>query len=327
MDRAEYKIAPEEYEMKISWQTIDKLGVKMYDKVSAVMAELVANSYDADASEVQIIAPMGEYLADRISSKPPVFRDRGHQIKIIDNGSGMNPEDVQKLYLVVGRDKRSDKEKGADITPILKRKVMGRKGIGKLAPFGICKKIEVISAGGEPVKNGDIIIGYRTAHIILDKDKINDLGSSDEPYKPTTGKEDGSVSEKRGTTIILSDFDKRMVPRIEDFEKQLSHKFGMVRPDWKIVLINSNKNEENCTVGEFGIDYDAVKFSFVLEEDGSYKAYYNGLETTEILPGFMFEDVFYGVEGTAGLSKSSYKDELMVGYRIGSDAKLENRVF
>jgi len=40
--------------MKISRLTVDKLGVKLYDRVSAVIAELVANSYDADATKVTI---------------------------------------------------------------------------------------------------------------------------------------------------------------------------------------------------------------------------------------------------------------------------------
>ena len=35
---------------------------------------------------------------------------------------------------------------------------MGRKGVGKLAPFGICEKIEIISAGEskrlEPMRTG-----------------------------------------------------------------------------------------------------------------------------------------------------------------------------
>jgi hypothetical protein len=53
------------YIMRISRLTVDKLGVKLYDRVSAVLAELVANSYDADATNVEILAPMGEYLASR----------------------------------------------------------------------------------------------------------------------------------------------------------------------------------------------------------------------------------------------------------------------
>lgn len=46
---------------------------------------------------------------------------------------------------------------------------MGRKGVGKLAPFGVCSHIEILSAGGAIVKEGDNE-GYRTAHIILKKD-------------------------------------------------------------------------------------------------------------------------------------------------------------
>jgi len=53
------------YKMTISRLTIDKLGVKLYDKVSAVLAELVANCYDADATEVVIRAPMGQLLATK----------------------------------------------------------------------------------------------------------------------------------------------------------------------------------------------------------------------------------------------------------------------
>ena len=57
------------YRMKISRLTVDRLGVKLYDRVSAVVAELVSNSYDADATKVTITAPMGEYLATRVQDE------------------------------------------------------------------------------------------------------------------------------------------------------------------------------------------------------------------------------------------------------------------
>ncbi len=53
---------PVDYSMSISRLTVDKLGVKLYDKVSAVIAELIANAYDADATHVTVRAPMGEFL-------------------------------------------------------------------------------------------------------------------------------------------------------------------------------------------------------------------------------------------------------------------------
>lgn len=48
----------EKYTMRISRLTIDKLGIQMYDRVSAVLAELIANAYDADAGSVKVTLPL-----------------------------------------------------------------------------------------------------------------------------------------------------------------------------------------------------------------------------------------------------------------------------
>src|SRR5882762_9892021 len=75
------------YEMVISRLTVDKLGVKLYDKASAVVAELVANAYDADAEEVTIRLPLGTQLADG-------GKDHGHYIEVEDDGHGMTPSEA-----------------------------------------------------------------------------------------------------------------------------------------------------------------------------------------------------------------------------------------
>lgn len=87
------------YRMTISRMTVDKLGVKLYDKVSAVIAELVANGYDADAEEVTVEAPMGVTLA---SLAKGVVSDSGYTITVRDTGHGMQPEVVNPFYLTVG---------------------------------------------------------------------------------------------------------------------------------------------------------------------------------------------------------------------------------
>jgi len=65
--------------MTISRLTVDKLGVKLYDRISAVIAEIIANSYDADAEQVTIKAPMGELLANKVKGK---VQDRGFMIEV-----------------------------------------------------------------------------------------------------------------------------------------------------------------------------------------------------------------------------------------------------
>ncbi len=94
------------YRMTISRLTVDKLGVKLYDRVSAVIAELVANSYDADATEVVISGPMGELLARKESG---VLIDQKFIIEVSDNGSGMLVDgavnEVNDFYLKVGSER------------------------------------------------------------------------------------------------------------------------------------------------------------------------------------------------------------------------------
>src|SRR4030043_938103 len=127
---------PGKYVMTISRMTVDKLGVKLYDKVSAVIAELIANCYDADATEVKVTAPVGTYLATR---KGGELQDKGFEIVVEDTGIGMHPDVVNPFYLIVGKERRDDPARG-DRSPNFGRRVMGRKGIGKLAPFGICQR-------------------------------------------------------------------------------------------------------------------------------------------------------------------------------------------
>src|SRR6202035_2912894 len=90
--------ATPKYVMKISRLTVDKLGVKLYDRVSAVIAEIVANSYDADATEVTVRAPMGETLASKVGG---VITDKGFKIEVTDNGSGMTPDVINAFYLKI----------------------------------------------------------------------------------------------------------------------------------------------------------------------------------------------------------------------------------
>ena len=191
-----------DYSMRISRLTVDKMGVKLYDKVSAVIAELIANSYDADARKVTVRAPMGQYLATRAGGvvKGKEVKDKGFSIEVVDDGNGMTPQEVQDFFLVVGAERREDPRRG-EKSPRFKRRVMGRKGVGKLAPFGICKTIELISSGGEEIvgSNGTASRGYLTSHIVLSYDGIVALGREpDERYKPLVGDQDQSLSSRVG---------------------------------------------------------------------------------------------------------------------------------
>lgn len=315
---------PSRYVMTISRLTVDKLGVKLYDRVSAVIAELVANSYDADATDVVVEAPMDELLATKSVGR---LIDKNFAIVLTDNGSGMTPDEVNAFYLKVGTERRTDPRRG-DTSSKFKRKVMGRKGVGKLAPFGVCQKIEVITSGGKPQmgadKNGAKKKGYLTAHLILERGEI--LNDTDEPYLPKVGKQDGTVRPQHGTTLRMTVFDHRRVPKLEDFERQLSQRFGLSTANWKITIRDSNKTktdpDHERVVGGFSIDTMAGT-NIKLEEytnSGSQPAFRAlndaGLIVPDINAGFAYEGKFYPVTGWIAYSDKPYKDELMAGVRI-----------
>ena len=315
--------------MIISRLTLDKLGVKLYDKVSAAIAELVANSYDADATKVVVSAPMGKLLATKRRDK---LSDLGFEIRIEDNGIGMTPKQMQSFFLVVGAERRKNPDQGSE-SKIFQRKVMGRKGVGKLAPFGICNTIEVISSGGGEItrkENSHNNKGYITSHIILNhEDAISD--AIEGPYYPKIGSLDGKLSDRRGTTIILRDFNHRRVPEIDTLSRQIAQRFGIKSQDWEIILKDNNPEagtEQNCqTVGDFDISlmYN-TRISFNPDADPDLRVIGpNGESIDDLKPGFKYDDEFYEIKGWVAYAKNPYKDDLMAGVRIYCRGKIASQ--
>jgi len=301
------------YKMTISRLTVDKLGVKLYDRVSAAISEIIANSYDADAKTVTIRAPMGELLASKSKNQ---LLDKGFTIEIEDDGVGMTPDEINDFYLVVGAERRKDPRRG-DLSPSSKRKVMGRKGVGKLAPFGICQKIEIISAGGEYGKQG-----HPVAHLTLDRAEI--LEDTDSNYYPDVGEKDGTFAAKTGTTIILRQFEHRHVPDIANLERQLSQRFGIESPDWSIQLVNTiDAGSNSRKVGLFEISLmQHTKIEFkenkVLLPDGKG----GSKPANDLEAGFNHDGVFYPITGWVAYAEKPYRDELMAGIRIYCRGKI-----
>ncbi len=169
------------YRMRIELGVLDHLGLNLYSNIPAVLAEAVANAWDADATQVDIVI------------------DRGAQaITITDNGCGMDQEDINKRFLAVGYRRR---DKQPVTTPRHGRHVMGRKGIGKLSLFSIAERIEVQSsksnAQGEPIAEPQALL--------LDADVIRECIASqqEQDYHPTP-LDPQSVSIKAGTRLHLT---------------------------------------------------------------------------------------------------------------------------
>jgi hypothetical protein len=115
--------------LNIDQNVLNHLGIGLYSSAPAVLTELVANAWDAEATEVHI--------------------DLNHAEKTIvikDNGHGMNAQSIQSKFLTVGYARR-EKEM-TDKSQNGKRRVMGRKGIGKLSMFSLANRIDVFTNDG-----------------------------------------------------------------------------------------------------------------------------------------------------------------------------------
>lgn len=84
------------------------------DQVAA-MFELVKNSYDADATEVEIIFSN--------------LNTADSSIIISDNGTGMDLHDIEHRWMVIG----TDSKKNVLLSPIFRRPLNGDKGIGRFS--------------------------------------------------------------------------------------------------------------------------------------------------------------------------------------------------
>ena len=284
--------------MQISRLTVDKLGIQMYDRVSAVLAELIANAYDADAEKVSITLPFGKYLAQKTEGQ---IEDQGFEIIIKDDGCGMTAQEVNEYYLNVGYNRRRTRR--SDLTPKHKRRVMGRKGIGKLAPFGICREVEVISAGGDRTD-----LGYEVSNLILDLDDIleekTDKDGNVLPYHPNPGQQDGSYMDSTGTKLILRRFDRRRVPTREELDRQLAARFGLSQANWSVRLVDSTGEEDSIDLGTLNVD---IMLGTRIEVDDR---------------PVKVEDKSLPVSGWVAYAKDPYKDEVMAGVRLYARGKI-----
>lgn len=197
------------YELKFDPKTIEHLGVKMYSTLPPALAELISNAYDADASEVLI--NFHEQNGRPVS------------IQVIDDGLGMSSSDIQSKFLVIGRNRRA--EDGDKPTKRFQRLPTGKKGLGKLALFGLASKITV-DTNKNCLRN----------RFSLDWEK---LLSAEGTYNPVSELRDSSNEMKNGTNIRLSGLKRKTPFDLEGLADNLSRLF-IVDDTFKIILNHTN---------------------------------------------------------------------------------------
>lgn len=186
--------------MKLSLNVLQHLGLNLYSNVPAVLAEVVANAWDADTEKVRINLDKGQ---DRIV--------------IEDDGSGMTRDEVIDRFLLVGYQRRTSQP---GPTPKKGRSPMGRKGIGKLSLFSIANEITVETNRG----------GERTAlRMRLDAVKEAIENNNGEYYPEELA--ESKFDCEHGTRITLAQLRKRQtIKTAEWLRKRLARRFSIIGP-------------------------------------------------------------------------------------------------
>ena len=113
--------------LQVDYQIIEHFSEHLYDSPNKAVEELVANSFDAFATEARVFTP-GPYTTSRVI--------------VWDNGESMDVEGLQQLWWIAKSPKlNGDRvEERGDRT----RKIIGKFGIGKLASYSVGEVISHI---------------------------------------------------------------------------------------------------------------------------------------------------------------------------------------
>jgi hypothetical protein len=217
-------------ELRFAGQLVEQLGAQLYPRVTASVAEMVSNAWDADAENVWITIPFDAKWNET------------SEIRVIDDGHGMTYEQAQQRYLVVGRNRRRWDGRTSESG----RALHGRKGIGKLAAFGTAGRLELTTR-----RDGE------TTAFAIDYAELRRLAPT-EPYvaqelpDPDPLLDPSGRPLEHGTRLVLTQLRaKRRTGRAE-FTRSMARRFALDATDMAVFI-----NKEPLT----RFDYDVqVRF-------------------------------------------------------------------
>ena len=175
---------------KTNARIVFELGKESIENKTIALSEIIKNSYDADATKCDIIVHKnGEQIN--------LFDKKISSLEIIDNGIGMNDNDLINNWLIIGtNNKKIQKTK---INPNSKRIPVGEKGIGRFAVNKIGNKITIITKK----ENSLTYCLYIDFNNFSENKLLDDIKVKLDVYNGNNG-----ITTKSGTKIIIDDLNE-----------------------------------------------------------------------------------------------------------------------
>lgn len=276
--------------LKFGGSLVEQLGAQLYPSVTATVAELISNAWDADARRLWVSMPLGSWGLDS-------------QIVVTDDGHGMTRAQAQHAYLVVGRKRRL--EGNGEMSESGRRRVHGRKGIGKLAAFGTAGVLECSTVRD----------GTHTA-FRLDYDEIRKLDPSADyqvepaadvspPKDPDTG-----LPLAHGTRITLSRLLQKRSLQEADFIRSMARRFALNTSEMAVKINKTDLQRFDVTT-EFRFPPDGLPDGVVAEDDWAIESVADGCQ----------------VKWWIGFTEKPIEGESLLGISVLANGKMAQRPF
>jgi hypothetical protein len=197
-----------EYELTVDPRILELLGPNLYTNIYYVLAELIANAYDADANNVYIIANKDD-------------------IRVEDDGHGMSYEngDIESYLNVAGVSRSTEAD---SLTKSGTRRKMGRKGVGKLAALSVSEDVDILTiADGE--KSGFVLTRHPGADRMLSAIEESDIAFE--------------YVEDHGTAIVMRSPQYRLHKTLHAIKRNLLKLFPLVNADFRVHIVREDETE------------------------------------------------------------------------------------
>jgi len=282
---------------------IDHLGIQMYQSPTAAIAEIISNAWDADAENVEITFDFESGDRDDWT------------ISIKDDGNGMTFEECQHRYLSVGYNRR-EQHGPREKSPEKMRPVMGRKGIGKFAGFGIARYIKVITVSRETTELSEF-------ELDLQRIRTGESYASSDPLEiGVNAYQSSQQNRSHGTEIVLRGLSINNRISESRFAGSLARRFSLnSTADQFEVRLNGDIISEDIDQARIEMSFprdlpeqDKTSRGIKIEQDGWGE---------ELISG----DDRYKVKWRVNFYRDLINDDEIAGITIFAHSKLAQRPF
>jgi hypothetical protein len=205
--------------LRFHGRILEHLGIQMYQSPVNALSELIANAWDADANKAEVSLP------SELSETSVII--------VKDDGIGMTFGDCQQRYLEVGWNRRS---KDPDERSPAGRRILGRKGIGKFAGFGIA---DIISVDTTSKLNGERTVFELNLSELVSSGYVSTEGKPIKviEYEPP----DEGRRDSHGCIVTLTNLKLSRAPSEQTFARSMARRFLLYQQatDFR-VLVNGN---------------------------------------------------------------------------------------